>query len=111
MKTIYERGPYRIVEIRDTDTSLEVLKGECFCPVVNSDIDRRQLLKEEKHFNNLVETEGVFGYVLEKWNPTIGVGWEHIDSCWGFVGHHTDTNRHYIVDEFLSMIQEEGVAS
>jgi hypothetical protein len=111
MRIIYERGPYRIVEIIDTNTSLELLKGDCFCPVVNTETDSQLLMREEKIFNNLVETEGVFGYTLEKWNPMIGIGWETVDSCWGFVGQHTDKNRHYIVDEFLSLIQKEGVES
>lgn len=44
---------------------------------------------------------------VEKWNPEIGIGWEHVDSCWGFVGEYrqgVETYDHYIVDELKRQI-------
>jgi hypothetical protein len=75
---------------------------------VNSDIPREQLEKELEEFRDLVDREGVYGYILQKWNPAIGKGWEHIDSCWGFVGQYTEldaTFNHYIIEEMESIAE------
>lgn len=109
MRVIYKNGPYRIVEIVDEGADLENLMGDCFNPKANPDIDPEKLAEDEKHFLDLVNREGVFGYVLEKWNPETGKGFEHVDSCFGFVGQYTpheETFNHYIVDELKAQINE-----
>jgi hypothetical protein len=81
---------------------MENLKGDCFNPKVNTDIPEEVLKNGEREFEELVNQEGVFGYVLERWNPKPGIGWEHIDSCWGFVGQYSESDErfnHYTVEE------------
>ena len=102
---IFEQGNYRILEVVDECSTMDDLKGECFDPKVNPDVPADQLREEERDFECRIDHEGVFGYVLERWNPEIGIGWEHVDSCWGFVGQHSDTNEHYIVDELKQDIK------
>lgn len=103
-KIIFKQGPYRIVEIQDQYYDIDGLKGDCFCPSTNNDIDLNVLKKQEQDFENNVYNNGVFGYILEKWNPEIGIGYEVINSCYGFIGTHAIEN-HYIVSEFLEQIK------
>lgn len=103
-------GNFRITEHADTDFDLEDLKGDSYNPKVNPDIDADVLKNEETQFEALVEREGVFGYVLERWNPSPGMGWEHLDSCWGFVGQYDESStnsNHYIVDEMKAMTERQ----
>jgi hypothetical protein len=95
---------YRIIEVLDLDADLANLKGDCYEPKLHPDIDPEELKRQEAEFEDLVGREGVFGYVLERWNPKPGGGYEHIDSCFGFVGQYAPSDRsglfnHYIVDE------------
>jgi hypothetical protein len=104
-------GEYRIVEKPDQNIELGDLKGDCFDPKANPDIDPSELKEDERDFEALVEREGVYGYVLEKWNPSPGCGYEHVDSCWGFVGQYSESDRsgkfdHYIVEEYLREIED-----
>lgn len=97
-------GCIRILEVEDDVCSLKDLKGDCFDPDYNPEIDPARLKKEEIEFENLVKSEGVFGYVLERWNPAPGIGWEHVDSIFGFVGRFQRGHpkfEHYIVDEYI----------
>ena len=96
-KIIFESDTYRIVEIVDKFYDLENLKGDCFNPEANPDINADSLRADEIAFENLVNDEGVFGYELEKWDGEVGKGWTSIDGCWGFVGSYSETNDHYIV--------------
>lgn len=108
---------YRIIEHADLDASLEDLKGDCFNHEASGYTGtREELAQEERDFEDLVNREGVFGYVLERWNPAPGKGYEHVDSCWGFVGQHSPGDRsglfdHYIVNELKSQIPGIEVAS
>lgn len=107
-ETIYEEGIYRIIEIADDLYDIDDLCGDMFLPECFTDMNgltAAQIAeKEKKIFIERIENEGVFGYILEKWNPEVGQGWEHVDSCFGFVGLHSDEN-HYIVDEFKRIIK------
>lgn len=104
MKVIFKNEVYRIIEVADEDYSLENLKGDCYKPEVNDDIDPAELRQEELDFEKKVGEEGVFGYELQK---IVMGGHEHVDSCYGFVGaFDKDYNIHYIVAEMI----ESGVA-
>jgi len=108
MRIIYEEKKYRIIERHDDDIDLDNLKGDSYNPRVNTDIPEEKLKEEEKAFERLVNDEGVYGYVLERWNPGVGKGWEHVDSCWGFVGQYNpkeDVFNHYIVEELKGQIK------
>jgi len=99
---------YRILEYPDDSFGMQDLKGDSYCRKTNPDIDIVELARQEKEFEDLVNREGVFGYVLEKWNPKPGQGYEHIDSCWGFVGQYSESDsrfNHYIVEELKSQIK------
>ena len=107
-----ENKEFRILEIVDEDYSIDDLKGDCFNPAHINEMNPGLLLCElkykERDFEEQVRQEGVFGYVLERWNPEIGVGYEHIDSCWGFIGQYNPNDErfnHYIVDELKSQIK------
>lgn len=107
-RIIFEQGPYRIVEVPDTDFDFENLCGDCYNPTANPDIDPAELKRQKAEFADLVNREGVFGYVLEKWNPEVGKGFEHVNSCWGFVGQYSETKdkfKHYIVEELKNQIE------
>jgi hypothetical protein len=110
-RIIYTSGPYRITEVPDDHTRIDDLLGDYYCPVANPDLDAKQLEIDKKKMINRINEEGVFGYVLEKWNPDIDMGWEHIDSCWGFVGQYQENALdydHYIVNELKSQIKKVG---
>jgi len=108
-RTIYTQDDYRIVERIQTDWNWGELMGDVFSPKANPDKNPAELLKEEHDFVAMVEHESVWFYSLEKWNPSVGVGWEIVDQVFSFVGQYVDEidspNRHYIVDEFKSTIE------
>lgn len=89
MKVLFQQGNYRIIEQQDDYLSVKDFE---FGPETMA----------------LAEQHGVYGYELQRWNPEIDVGWEHIDSCWGFVGQYSETDltfNHYIVDEMKGQIK------
>ena len=101
---------YRISEYLDTDADIENLKGDTYNPTACPDIPIEELKRQEREFLDLVNREGVFGYELERWNPKPDTGWEHVDSCWGFVGQYSPSDEsfnHYIVDEMKNTIKSE----
>lgn len=63
--------------------------------------DERTLEKEKKEYNQKINQEGVWGYVLQVWNPEIDKGWTNLDSCWGFVGWDSGED---IIEEFKEYI-------
>lgn len=73
----------RIVEMPDHHAEMDDLKGDCFNPDVNSDINRNRLTREEREFEERVNRDGVHGYRAEYWD---GAEWIEADSIWGFVG-------------------------
>ena len=105
MKVVYRQENYRIIEVPDYYIDMEDLKVDCFCPNVNSEVDQKELLAQEEAFELYVEEHGVFGYVLERWNPEVDRGWECEDSCYGFIGPY-EIEKHYIVEEFKTNIKE-----
>jgi len=106
MRVLFKKDNYRIVEFRDDHFNMEDLKGDCYNPEVNYDIAPETLKSQEQDFENKVYGEGVYGYELQEWNPEVDAGWEHIDSCWGFVGAYEESgdNNHYIVEYLKSQI-------
>lgn len=73
----------RIVEMPDCHACIDDLKGDCFNPEVNDNINRNRLAREEREFEDRVSREGVWGYRAEYWN---GAEWIETDSIFGFVG-------------------------
>lgn len=108
---VFKKDKYRIVEIEDFHFELESLKGDCFNPDVNTDIDPIELKKQELEFESKVECHGVFGYALEIWDEKIDMGWTHIDSCFGFIGRYDpkiEEFNHYIIEELKGQINESN---
>ena len=107
-RIIKEWNNYRIIERQDWHADANDLKGDCYnYEKFGYTGTREELLKKEKQFENLVSREGVFGYILEKWNPETGKGWEHVESCWGFVGQYSPTEEtfnHYIIEELERVV-------
>lgn len=95
-RVIHEQGKYRVLEIADaTHWDLGDLVGD------------GATQEEREHLIDLANREGIFGYVLEQWDPRVDGGWVHVDSCWGFIGQYTpseETFNHYIVDELIKQI-------
>jgi hypothetical protein len=109
-RIILQQNNYRIVEIPDDRCPINDLLGDAYCPKTNPDIDAKQLEIDKKKMIQRINDDGVFGYVLEKWNPEVDIGWEHIDSCWGFVGQYQENALnydHYIVNELKQQIGGE----
>jgi hypothetical protein len=104
-KTIYQKGAYRILELKEIYIDLKELKGDCYKPECNHDVSPKLLKSQELVFETKCYEQGVYGYVLEVWDADIGQGWTHVDSCFGFVGTHEDEN-HYIVDELKRQIKK-----
>ncbi len=97
---IYEQDNYRITREVSEGHTIEDLAGDSY------EGDEQGL----KDFIDYVNQEGVFGFSLERWNPSINAGWEHIDSCYGFVGQtESDGSDHYIVAELKSQIVKEPI--
>ena len=98
---------HRILEVENHFFNLEDLEGDSFDSKVNPSLDAQFLKFEQNAFRRDVLYKGVYGYVLEKWNPEPDQGWQHLDSCWGFVGQYNEnSNRHYIVKELKGQINE-----
>ena len=74
-----------------------------FDPDCNKGLTVQKLKDQENAFEKQVEEEGVYGYELQRWNKEVNVGWEHVDSCWGFVGQYSLKNSHYIVSEMINL--------
>ncbi len=111
MRVIYSSDDirYRIVEYDDTNPDIMMLKGDCYRPECNPDIPEDRLLQEEQLFETKISQEGVYGYALEVWDSTPGVGYTELDSCWGFIGVYYPSipeNNHYIINELKGKINE-----
>jgi len=106
-KEVYKKDNFRILEVPMEDIDIDELKGDCFKKEFCPELSEVELFREERDFESKVFNEGVYGYVLEKWDGSIGQGWTYIDSCFGFIGKHSDEN-HYIVDEFINILQGIG---
>jgi hypothetical protein len=109
MRILKRIGNYQIVEYPDVDFSIENLKGDLFNASLHPNIPAEVLKAEENDFENLVKSEGVFGYSLECWDTRTGEGYEPVDSCWGFVGQYREDDdqfNHSIVKEFEETILE-----
>lgn len=110
-RTIFQSGPYRIVEILDTDYDFDDLCGDTYNPKWNTESSPETLERERQEFLNEVEIVGVYGYELQVWDFGIDKCWIYVDSCWGFIGQYdanSDKYNHYIVDELKSQIKKVG---
>ena len=67
----------------DSGMSFEDLTGDTFNAEAHPDIPQERMDRERKEEMDRINREGVYGVVGEYWN---GEEWEHVDSCWGFVG-------------------------
>jgi len=88
-KVLFQQGNYRITEEKDDYLSV---KDYYFDP------------RDEA----IAEQHGVFMYTLEQWNPAVGIGWEHVDSCGGFIGQYNPNEEyfnHYIIEEMKGQIK------
>lgn len=83
--TLEDEGKVRIRVEPDESCDYEDLAGDTFNPDVNNDIPVEQLEREEREFKNRLECDGVWGVIGEVKCAHCG-NWEHVDSCWGFVG-------------------------
>jgi hypothetical protein len=112
MRVVRDDADFRIIEVPDDAYgTMEDLKGDLFnvdhigdmYPGMSVD----ELKQEEREFEAEVEREGVFGYVLQKWNADVGAGWEDVDSCYGFIGAYAENPNtpyhHYIVSELWTL--------
>ena len=116
---IFKSGVYRIRIERDLDTNIDDMKGDMFCVDLCPDIDPDEIKKHEKDYDDNFYTCGAYGVILEKWNPEVDAGWEHVDSCWGFenwdihpeTGYIMDPNydNNYVVQEFKALIERGDI--
>lgn len=91
-------GRVRIRFDVDEYAQYEDLAGDCYNVEINADSvpgGERTILAQEKDFKRQIERDGVWGFIVERKCPCCG-NWEHVDSCWGFVGRPED-----FADEYL----------
>lgn len=75
-ETIYNPGPVRLlVEWDDSPYDDSYLDGW--------DMPESELKRVRKELWDRINRDGVTGLVGQYWN---GQEWEHVDSCWGFIG-------------------------
>lgn len=109
MKTVFKTldDIYRIVEIRNDEITLEEAKKECIdydAEGIDS-MSPKEWRAYEIAFKKRFKELGVFAFVVEKWNPTPGEGYQDIDESNWLIGdhtHHADFIRdlkQYIRDE------------
>lgn len=87
-------GLVRCRIVPDECCDIEDLKGDTYNVELNADTvpgGKRTIEAQEKAFMELIERDGVWGFVIEYRKPACGTcgrkaDWEHVDSCWGFVG-------------------------
>jgi hypothetical protein len=109
-RLIYQKNNYRIIEVVDLDATFKDLAGDSFNPEYIKDIDPKQLEIDAKKFRQQIDDDGIFGYILQEWNPEVDQGWERRDSCFGFVGQYNEYAEnydHYIVKEMKQTILKE----
>ena len=112
-RVIFQQDNRRIIEVQDLYVYMDDLKGDCYKPEHNPDIDPETLAQQEKDFEEHVDTYGVFSYHVEEWNPEVDKGWEHIDGCTGFVGEFDESEEnfnHHIVHEYKASFFGESAA-
>ncbi len=108
MRTIAQHRGWRITEQLDASWTFSSLEGDSFDPEVNTEMSFEVLKEQQRRFRAQVNNEGVWGYTLERWNPQVGKGWEHVDSCFGFVGQYdSETNPHHVVSEYMERIYSD----
>lgn len=110
MRVIYQKLNYRIIEVLDEVTTFEDLIGDCFCPVTNPEIDKGALESDLRKFKRRWDSESVYGYIVQQWNPEIDCGWEEIEACYGFLGTYdkgAEDYNHDIVEEFKGLIDSQ----
>ena len=93
-------GPIRLSIIYDDFWNMDDLKGDCYNPDVNHDINPNVLKKQEKEFEDRVSSEGCTGLIAEYWD---GTQWQEVYSCFGFVGDDWE-NSGYDDDAMQSAI-------
>jgi hypothetical protein len=109
-RVIYKKGQYRIIELPDHTLTWADAKGDRFNPKFNKDVSKKELKKQELAFEQFIDEHQAYGFMLEYWDPTIGQGWQHVDSCFGFIGKYNPKDsrfNHYIVKELKTLIPKK----
>jgi hypothetical protein len=73
----------RLRIVADDCCDLENLLGDTYNPKVNTDIPESRLERERQQEIDRINRDGVWGVIGEYFD---GEQWEHVDSCFGFVG-------------------------
>lgn len=83
----------------DECCSYDDLCGDTYDVALNASTvpgGKRTIEAQEKSFKRTIERDGVWGFVIEYRKPDCDKcgrqgAWEHVDSCWGFVGEIDDS--------------------
>lgn len=85
----------RIVYHPDDHWDKDDLAGDCYNPSVNPDINPNILKRQQREYFELIDSEGVYGYIAQFWG---GDDWIDTDSIWGFVGFDSFKDSGYDID-------------
>lgn len=96
----------RLIRHIDECFDIENLKGDCYNPTANPDIEPDELKRQEQEFEDRVYSDGVYGYEVQRWNPEIDCGWEHVDSIYGFVGNDFEGSGYDI--DLLGQLEKQA---
>lgn len=77
-------GKIRLGKVKDDIHSIDDLMGDCFDPILNTDIPPGQLKKDKSAFLRRVSAQSVWAFYVEYWD---GREWHQSDMCGGFVGN------------------------
>lgn len=83
---IWQKADYRIKLMDGSMMILDYISSDDFnyqyTHEANPDTPPDELIKLKRaHVKQLIDT-GLYGVILEKWNPEIDKGWEHVDGIW-----------------------------
>ena len=101
-QVIWRKADHRIKLIDDSWNILDYLNSDYFnyqyTHEANPETSSAALIElKREHIDRITDT-GLYGVVLEKWNPEVDKGWEQVDSIWSI--EFTDIPQ--IIDEYFT---------
>lgn len=85
-QVIWRKADHRIKLIDDSWNILDYLNSDDFnyqyTHEANPETSSATLIELKREHIDRITNTGLYGIVLEKWNPEVDKGWEQVDSIW-----------------------------
>ncbi len=99
---IWQKADYRIKLMDDSWNILDYLNSDDFnyqyTHEANPETSSAVLIELKREHIDRITNTGLYGIVLEKWNPEVDKGWEQVDSIW-FIEFD---NIPQVIDEYFT---------